>query len=58
MIPGTLHYGMTRTGTFRYVLHRKVEEYLKLGWMFVADLGPHHGAYSVLMWRCDEADCG
>lgn len=46
---------MIRTGTFRYVRWNNVEAYLKAGWMAVADLGPVHGRWSVLMWRCE---CG
>lgn len=44
---------MTRTGLFRYVPWHHVDEYHRLGWMVVADLGPVHGHWSVLMWRCD-----
>jgi hypothetical protein len=30
-----------------------VNDYLRLGWMVAADLGPVHGEYSVLMaWPC------
>lgn len=38
---------------YRYVVHERVVEYLKLGWWIAcADLGPH-GYYSVLMnWPC------
>ena len=42
-----------RTGLFRYVLHSKVDQFLRCGWMVIADLGETHGVYSVLMWRCD-----
>jgi hypothetical protein len=34
--------------TFRYVLHERREDYERLGWMVVADLGPVHGEWSVL----------
>lgn len=41
------------TRTFRYVMWELVEDYLCLGWMVMADLGPIHGQYSTLMeWRC------
>ena len=46
---------MIRTGLFKYVIHSKVEEYHRQGWMIVADLGQPHGYYSVLMWHCE---CG
>lgn len=46
---------MIRTGTFQYVRHAQVEVFLRRGWMIVADLGPVHGTWSVLAWRCD---CG
>ena len=37
----------------RYVPHACVEDYLRLGWMFVASLGPTHGEWSILMgWPC------
>jgi hypothetical protein len=37
----------------RYVIHERVEDYLRLGWMFVATLGPTHGEWSILMgWPC------
>jgi hypothetical protein len=44
---------MIRTGKFQYVPYEKVEFFHLCGWMIVADLGPTHGLYSVLMWRCD-----
>ena len=34
--------------TFRYVLHERREDYERLGWMVVADLGDYHGQFSVL----------
>lgn len=42
-----------RTGLFRYVRYADVEGYHRRGWMIVADLGPFHGTYSCLMWRCE-----
>jgi hypothetical protein len=33
---------------FRYVLHERVRDYERLGWMVVAELGPVHGEWSVL----------
>lgn len=44
---------MTRTGQFRYVMHDKVFEMMAAGWMLAGDLGPTHGTWSVLMWRCN-----
>ena len=39
---------------FRYVIHERVSEYLNLGWIVCADLGPVHGQWSVLMrWLCE-----
>lgn len=46
---------MTRTGLFRYVRHSDMHAHLVAGWMPVADLGDHHGQWSVLCWHCD---CG
>lgn len=43
----------TRTGKFQYVPYSKIETYHRAGWMVTATLGPVHGRYSVLMWRCD-----
>jgi hypothetical protein len=41
------------TRTFRYVRHERILDYLNLGWMVVADLGPTHGEWSVFMeFRC------
>jgi len=42
-----------RTGWFRMVRHEVVPDHLAMGWMVVRDLGPTHGHWSVLMWRCD-----
>lgn len=44
---------MTRSGLFRYVRHEDIDAYHRRGWTVVADLGPVHGQWSVLMWRCD-----
>ncbi len=45
---------MMQDRIFRYVLWSKFEDYLLLGWLPAADLGPVHGAYSTLMeWRCN-----
>lgn len=44
---------MIRTGTFRFVAAAEIERFLQLGWMVERDLGDVHGAWSVLMWRCD-----
>lgn len=43
-----------RTRWFRMVVHERVADYLALGWLQVADLGPIHGEWSVLMqWLCN-----
>jgi hypothetical protein len=39
---------------FRYVVHERVEEYMKIGWWIVQTDMQHHGYYSVLMnWPCN-----
>jgi len=44
---------MIREGLYRYVIHAHVPDYLRLGWMAAADLGPTHGQWSILMfWAC------
>jgi hypothetical protein len=47
--------GLIRTGMFKMVRHADVDAYHRRGWMVTADLGPTHGAWSVLMWHCE---CG
>ena len=42
-----------RTGLFRYARWSDLDQYLSAGWMVIGDLGPVHGAWSVLLWRCD-----
>jgi hypothetical protein len=38
---------------YRFVVHERVLASLRLGWMFVADLGPPRHAYALLMcWPC------
>jgi hypothetical protein len=45
---------MKRAGLFRYVLHERIADYERLGWLVVAELHPPHGHFSVLMqWLCD-----
>lgn len=44
---------MIRTGLFRLVRHEAIRDRELTGWMIVRDLGPVHGFWSVLMWRCD-----
>lgn len=39
---------------FRYVPHSQVDERLKEGWVFAADLGPPHCFYAVLMEKPQE----
>jgi len=42
------------TRIFRFVTWPVLEDFLLLGWMVVADLGPTHGEWSCLCeWRCD-----
>ena len=43
------------TGIYRYVRHADVADYIAQGWRSVADLGPIHGEWSVLMWFCSGA---
>jgi hypothetical protein len=39
--------------TFRYVPWDRLPDYLALGWIPVADLGPTHGRWSILCeWLC------
>lgn len=40
--------------TFRYVLHDRVPDYLRCGWLATPALeGTHHGYYSTLcVWLC------
>lgn len=45
---------MIRTGTFRFVRYSDVEAFHRRGWMLVRYLGPTHGFWSVLMWRCGD----
>jgi len=43
---------------FHYVPHSQIPIYEAAGWRFAADLGPTHGAYSVLMiWNGESAPC-
>lgn len=40
--------------TFRYVAHGRAVDMARLGWLPVADLGPVHGEWSILMeWLCN-----
>jgi hypothetical protein len=47
--------GPAREKTFRFVVHYRVLDYARLGWIIedtVEDC--HHGEYSILMeWLCD-----
>lgn len=43
-----------RTGTFRFVRYADVEDFHCRGWMLCRYLGPTHGFWSVLMWRCGD----
>lgn len=39
--------------TFRYVTYNRLADYLALGWMIVADLGPYHNQWALLCeWLC------
>lgn len=44
---------MIRTGTFQFVPYASTRDFEMRGWMIVRDLGPVHGFWSALMWRCD-----
>ena len=38
---------------FRFVLHERVIAYMRVGWMWCADLGLPHNEYGCLMmWPC------
>lgn len=39
---------------FRYARHADVPNLEACGWLVASDLGPVHGAYSVLMQWCGE----
>jgi len=43
---------MTRVGTYRYIPWTRFEEFMRRGWLPVADLGPVHGEWSFLAWHC------
>lgn len=41
------------TGLYRYVTHDRVDDYMRLGWLWCAPLGRPHGEWSCLMrWLC------
>lgn len=41
------------TSIYRYVSWEQVDEFLRRGYFFAADLGLPHSQYAVLMeWRC------
>lgn len=44
-----------RDRTFAYVRRNQVEDYFRMGWIFIPALeDTHHGRWSVLMeWICD-----
>lgn len=44
------------SGWYKYVIHRMVVEYERLGWRVVSDLDRPHGEYSVLMQWLGEGD--
>jgi len=45
---------LPRDADYCYALKSRARDYLDLGWLFVADLGPTHGAWSVLaIWLCE-----
>jgi len=45
---------MPRDADYCYARIVRAEDYLRMGWLFVADLGPTHGAWSVLaVWLCE-----
>lgn len=43
-----------RDGRYCYARWDRLADYLALGWVIVAELGPTHGCYSVLaVWLCE-----
>jgi hypothetical protein len=47
-----------RTGLFRFVRWPDIAAFEARGWLVVQpDLGPTHGAWSVLMWHCECGAC-
>ena len=43
-----------RDGEYCYARIAHIEDYQLMGWVVVADLGPTHGAWSVLaVWLCE-----
>lgn len=39
--------------TLHYIPHSRLQDWLMLGWIVIADLGPVHGQYSVMgEWLC------
>lgn len=39
-----------RVRHYHYIRRARMEDWLRLGWMIVAELGPVHGEWSVLGW--------
>ena len=45
---------MPRNADYCYARFERLQDYLALGWMPVAELGPVHGFWSVLaVWLCE-----
>jgi hypothetical protein len=43
-----------RDGEYCYARIARIEDYQLMGWVVVAELGPTHGAWSVLaVWLCE-----
>lgn len=41
------------TRTYRYIPIEAASDWLEVGWLIVADLGPYHGQFSLLgEWKC------
>jgi len=45
---------LPRDADYCYARIARVEDYLRMGWMIVGELGPTHGVWSVLaIWLCE-----
>jgi hypothetical protein len=45
---------MPRNACYCYALKSRAADYIALGWLCVAELGPTHGTWSVLaVWLCE-----
>lgn len=45
---------MPRDADYCYARIARAEDYLRMGWLIVDELGPTHGCYSALaVWLCE-----